>query len=181
LQGGTPETGARQHPWENSAFAPDGSLRPAYMERLRLILDRGDELGMAPIVGYFYVGQEHRLRDEAAVKCGVENATGWLLDSGYRNILVEIANETSGRYHHAILRPDRMGELIGLVQEIRAKGFRLPVGSSMAGGETPPSSIVRASDFLLLHGNGVKTPKGIVRMIQRCRQISRLSSHADPV
>ena len=27
LQGGTPETGAREHPWENSAFAADGSLR----------------------------------------------------------------------------------------------------------------------------------------------------------
>jgi len=171
LQGGTPEAGAQQHPWENSAFAPDGSLRAAYMERLRWILNRADELGMAPIVGYFYVGQDHRLRDEAAVKRGVENATGWLLDRGYRNILLEIANETTHRYHHAILRPDRIDELIGVATAIRADGFRFPASSSLSGGQIPSSKIVRASDFLLLHGNGVNQPEGLVRMVHRARQV----------
>ena len=172
FQGGTPSTGAHQHLWENSAFAPDGSLRAAYMERLGLILDRADGLGMAPIVGYFYSGQDHRLRDEAAVKHGVENATGWLLDRGYHNVLVEIANETTRRYHHAMLRPERIDELMAVVHGIRANGFCFPVGTSMTGGEAPPSNIVRASDLLLLHGNGVNNPEGIGQMIQRSRRIT---------
>jgi len=171
LQGGTPVAGARRHPWENSAFEPDGSLRAAYMARLALILDRADELGMVPIVGYFYVGQAHRLRDEAAVKRGAENATGWLLDQGHRNILVELANETMHRYHHAILRPDRIDELIGVVQAIRANGFRFPAGASMAGGQIPPSNIVRSSDFVLLHGNDVKESEDLLRIVHRTRQV----------
>lgn len=171
LQGGTPETGAREHPWENSAFAADGSLRPAYMNRLRDILDRAGELSMAPIVGYFYAGQDRRLRDEAAVKRAVENATGWLLDRGYRNLLIEIANETAPNYHHAILCPGRIHELIQVAQAARANGFRFPVAVSMTGGALPTRQIVRASDFLLLHGNGVNYPAAIAAMVRRCRQV----------
>lgn len=171
LQDGTPVSAATAQPWENSAFASDGSLRAAYMDRLRLILDRANELGMAPIVGYFYVGQENRLRDEAAVKRAVENATGFLLDRGYRNVLLEIAKENSGRYHHAILRPHRIHELIELVKGIGTKGFRYPVGTSMPGGEIPRGNIVGASDFLLLHGNGVRHPESTVRLVQCSRQV----------
>ena len=74
LQGGSPEGYSRQQPWENSAFDPDGILRPAYMDRLRRILDRADDLGMVAIVGYFYYAQARRLRDEAAVQRAVERA-----------------------------------------------------------------------------------------------------------
>jgi hypothetical protein len=34
LQGGCPYGYCRQQPWDNSAFAPDGSLRPDFMNRL---------------------------------------------------------------------------------------------------------------------------------------------------
>ena len=171
LQGGTPVAGARTHPWENSAFAPDGSLRPPYMNRLRAILDRAGELGMAPVVGYFYVAQDHRLRDEAAIKRAVENATGWLLDRGYGNVLIEIANEATPNYHHAILRPNRIHELILAAQTTRTNRFRYPVGTSMTGGAIPTPQIVRASDFLLLHGNGVNKPAAIASMVRRCRNV----------
>ena len=58
LQGGSPHGYSREQPWINSAFDfADGSLREAYMARLAKILDRADELGMAPIVGLFYFGQ----------------------------------------------------------------------------------------------------------------------------
>ena len=43
------------------------SLRRDCLDRLEAILDRADELGMVAIVGYFYFGQDERLRDEAAV------------------------------------------------------------------------------------------------------------------
>src|SRR6266576_2743458 len=64
LQGGSPEGYSKAQPWENSAIDPDGNLRPAYMARLARILDRADELGMAAILGYFYFGQDQRVKDE---------------------------------------------------------------------------------------------------------------------
>jgi len=104
LQGGSPEGYSKSQPWENSAIDPDGALRPAYMDRLARVLDRADQLGMVAIVGYFYFGQDQRVKDEAAVRRAVTNATNWLLDSGHRNILVEIDNECNvSAYDHEIL------------------------------------------------------------------------------
>ena len=82
LQGGSPEGYSSGQPWENTAFDPDGDLRPAYMSRLARVLARADELGMVAIAGYFYFGQDGRVKDEAAVRRAVTNATQWLLDSG---------------------------------------------------------------------------------------------------
>jgi len=65
-------------PWNNSAIAEDGSLRTDYMKRLERIIDRADELGMVVILGYFYFGQDERLRDEAAVIRATDNATEWI-------------------------------------------------------------------------------------------------------
>ena len=44
LQGGSPEGYSQEQPWANSAFTPDGELDPAYLDRLRRVLDRLDEL-----------------------------------------------------------------------------------------------------------------------------------------
>src|SRR6476659_2412096 len=67
LQGGSPEGYSKEQPWHNSAIEADGTLRADYLGRLERILDRADELGMVPILGYFYFGQDERLKDEAAV------------------------------------------------------------------------------------------------------------------
>ena len=75
------------------AFGPNGAPRPAYLERLGRILDKADELGMVPILGLFYFGQDHRLDNEAAVIRAVETVTDWLLEKTYRHVIVEIANE----------------------------------------------------------------------------------------
>ena len=86
LQGGSPEGYSRAQPWHNSAISQDGSLRPDYLGRLERILDRAGQLGMAPIVGLFYFGQDQRVKDEAAVKRTVENAVDWILGRGYRHV-----------------------------------------------------------------------------------------------
>ena len=88
LQGGSPEGYSKTQPWDNTAIDPDGELRPDYMDRLRRALDRLDELGMVAIVSLFYFGQDERLRDEAAVRRGVENATRWLLEGGWENVIL---------------------------------------------------------------------------------------------
>ena len=52
-----------------------------------------DAQGMVVILGYFYFGQDQRLRNEAAVIRATDEATRWLLDGGWRNVLVEVNNE----------------------------------------------------------------------------------------
>jgi len=173
LQGGSPEGYSKTQPWENSAFDPQGNLRPAYMARLAMILDRADALGMAPIVGCYYFGQDQRLKDEAAVRRGVVNAAQWLLRKGYRNILFEISNECDVRaYDHDILKPPRIHELIRLAKAQVRRRRHLLTGVSFSGGAVPAANVVEASDFLLLHGNGMEDPERITRMIQQCRQVS---------
>ena len=196
LQGGVPgrgvgQTAARpagggggQGPQlENSALDPDGNPRPAYMARLTRILDRADELGMVVILGYFYFGQDQRLKDEAAVRRGVVNATNWILDGGYRNVLVEIANECNLPYHHDILKPPRIHELIELVKSMHRNGKRLLAGTSWGGRnsagvigpnnlDTPvTSNVVASSDFILLHGNGPNNSALLKRMIRATRAL----------
>src|SRR6185295_9503925 len=136
-----------------------------YMNRLQRILDKADELGMAVILGYFYFGQDERLRGEPAVARATDNATNWLLDRGYRNVLAEINNECNVRYDHAILRPERVHELIERVQKTMRDRRRLLVSTSYGGGAIPTANVVRLADFLLLHGNGVSDPARIAGMV----------------
>lgn len=170
LQGGSPEGYSKAQPWDNSAIAPDGTLRPDYMRRLASILDRADQLGMVAIVGYFYFGQDQRIRDEAAVRRAVVNATDWLLARGYANILVEVNNECNvASYDHEILKPPRVHELIELVKSRTREGRRLLTGTSYGGGSAARDNVISASDFLLLHGNGPDDPARIERMIEQTR------------
>jgi hypothetical protein len=157
LQGGSPQGYSKDQPWHNSAITPRGELRPDYMARLERILDKADELGMVAILGIFYFGQDQRLEDEAAVKRAVDNTVAWVLDRGYRNVLIEINNECNVRYDHAILQPTRVHELIEQVKSRSQEGRRLLVSTSYGGGTIPKENVVRAADFLLLHGNGVRT------------------------
>lgn len=170
LQGGNPRGYSNDQPWHNSAFEADGSLRADCLDRLQRILDRADELSMVVILGLFYFGQDERLRDEAAILKGTEAATHWLLERGYTNVLVEVNNECDvDRYEHEILKPGRVHELIERVRRVSER--RLLVGTSYGGGSIPRENVVRASDFLLLHGNGVSDPDRIAGMVQRTRQV----------
>jgi hypothetical protein len=175
LQGGNPRGYGRDQPWHNSAFTTEGELRSSYLGRLGRILDQADLLGMVPIVGFFYFGQDGRLADEGSVLRAAEWATEWLLERGCRNVLVEIGNEVDHRsYDHAVLRADRCHELIELVQErstgrVDSPAGRLLVSASLCGGRIPPDNLVAASDFLLLHGNGVADTARIRQMVQLCR------------
>ncbi len=172
LQGGNPKGYGKDQPWHNSALTEKGELRPDYMARLQRILDFADELGMVVILGIFYFGQDERLMDEAAVKRALDNATDWVLDRGYRNVLIEVNNECNVRYDHDILKPKRVHELIERVKARQREGRRLLVSTSYGGGTIPGENVVRAADFLLLHGNGVSAPKKIAEMVRNTRKVS---------
>lgn len=169
LQGGSPEGYSQAQPWHNSAFAEDGSLRPAYMSRVERVLNEADRLGMAVILGLFYFGQDERLRDEQAVVRAVDGAATWVLDMGYRNVLIEINNECNVKYAHAILQPARVHELIARATRITRGGRRLLVGTSYGGNTLPGPEVLAASDFVLLHGNGVSNPDRIAEMVRQTR------------
>jgi hypothetical protein len=177
FQGGSPRGYSRHQPWYNSAFEVDGELREDYCGRMERVLDAADELGMAAIVGVFYFGQEYRFSDEESVVRALDGAVDWVLAKGYRNVLIEIANEVNvPRYRWAIVQPARASELIRRVQrgsdgKVASPAGRLLVSASMGGGAIPPESIVAASDFLLLHGNGVAEPERIRQMADRCRDL----------
>jgi hypothetical protein len=169
LQGGSPEGYSQAQPWHNSAFTEDGSLRPEYMVRVERILNEADQLGMAVILGLFYFGQDERLRDEPAVVRAVEGAVTWVLDKGYRNVLIEINNECNVKYDHAILQPARVHELIARARSIARGGRRLLVSTSYGGNTLPGAEVLAASDFVLLHGNGISNPDRIAEMVRQTR------------
>lgn len=172
LQGGSPVGYGNQKKWLNSAFFEDGELRPEFMARLEKILTKADELNMVVILGLYYFGQDQYLQNEEAIKTGVRNAVDWLFEKGYRNVLIEVNNECNiKQYDHAILKPDRVHELIELVKGIKKNGYRYLVSTSYGGGFVPLSNVVRASDFILIHGNGVKGYDAMRELIAKTRAV----------
>ncbi len=172
LQGGSPFGYSKSQPWHNSALGENGELVPSYMNRLEKILDKADDLGMVPIVGIFYFGQDQRLKDEAAVIKAVDNVMDWLHDKAYRNVIIEINNESNvGAYDHEILKPKRVHELIERAKKNERNGYRFYVSTSYGGGFIPLPNVVKTADFLLIHGNGVGDPNRIVEMVEETRAV----------
>src|SRR4030042_5552306 len=117
------------------------------MNRLQRILDRADERGMVVIRGVFYFGQDERLEDESAVQVALDRAVDWLLERGYSHVLLEINNECNVRYDHAILRPDRVHELIERARERARDSRSLLAGTSYGGGTVPQENQDGAPGF----------------------------------
>ncbi len=172
FQGGSPEGYSGKQTWRSSGFNEDGSLRPAFADRMKRVLDALDAQGMTAILGYFYFGQDQHFKDEAAILRATDEATRWVLDGGWRNVLIEVNNETNVKaYDHDILRPARIHELITRVRSVQREGRHLLAGTSYGGGAVPQENVVRASDFILLHGNGVKDPARITAMVAQTRAL----------
>jgi hypothetical protein len=171
LQCGSPEGYSDEQPWIVSAYREDGSLKSAWMHRLERVLDAADRLGMIVILGLFYFGNDDHLADEEAVLTGVENAIDWLLEREYTNVLVEANNECDvPAYDHEILEPHRIHEVIEVIGDRERNGFSYPVGTSFGGGSVPTDDVVEASDFVLMHGNGVEDPERIGEMVREVRE-----------
>lgn len=170
MQGGSP-LGYGNHGWKNTAFDSIGNIKPDYKLRLEKILDKADEIGMVPILGLFYFGQDEHLKDEEAVVNAVKNTINWLFEKKYRNILIEINNECDIKYDHPILQPGRVHELIDLVKSMQVDGRRFLVSTSYSGKTIPKPNVVISSDFILLHGNGVNHPDLLVTMIEKTRAV----------
>jgi hypothetical protein len=173
FQGGSPEGYSKDQPWENNAFTPEGEIRPPNFDRMARVIRRLDDLGMVAILGIFYFGQDERISDEQGVIRALDNVVEWVHREGFRNILIEVNNECNvKKYEHEILQPHRVHELIQRVKDQEHNGRRLPVGTSYGGGFVPLENVVRVSDFLLIHGNGVSDPERIAEMVEQSRSVT---------
>ena len=172
MQGGSP-VGYGASKCLNPGFNKDGSLMEPYMNRLDRILNEANILHMVVILGIFYFGQDQYLADEKAVVNATRNLINWLFDKGYRNVIIEIANETinNGSYNHKILMPERIHELIELVKSMEHDGYRFLAGASFAGITVPTSNVVKSSDFILIHGNGASKPDQIQTLIDNTKKV----------
>lgn len=151
LQGGMPGyEGA-----VNSAFQPNGSLRPTYLARMERVILACDQHGVVVILGLYYQRQSGILRNQEAVRAGVVNAARWVQERGFGNVLLEIANEYphSGFAHDQIRSPKGQAELIRLARQT-APGL-LVSASGYGDGRIDPE-VAEAADFLLPHWNSTK-------------------------
>jgi CubicO group peptidase (beta-lactamase class C family) len=152
LQGGMPGyEGAL-----NSAFEPDGSLRPDYLRRVERAIAACDEHRVAVILGCYYQRQSKILRDDVALRAGVVNVVRWIKDRGYPHVVLEIANEYPHRgFAHALLRDPRgQRSLIRLAKETAPD---LLVTSSGLGDGVFHAVVAEACDFLTPHWNSTKS------------------------
>lgn len=180
LQGGNPlDAPAQNRPsWRISAYRPDGSLDPTWMDRLDRVLRAADAEGMAVIVGLFYFGQDHLLEDETAVTDAVDSVVDWLMARDHRNVLIEICNESGRHYDHEILRPSRVNELMERVTT--RSGGSIPVSVSLPGGHMPEARIVEVSSYVLLHGNRQQARR-VAAMVRDLRSLPAFSAHPKPI
>lgn len=182
LQGGgsiyTPEVYAR---YINSAYRPDGSFKTPYFNRLARIIEVADRVGMVVIVNYFYIQQAKRIQDEKTVFNITEKVTDWLLRTGHRNILVDVANEAMDVWPHAIFRPDNIHRLIRAAQSVSLQGRRLMVGASTCGGDAiPTAQWRRVEDMSMPHGNGC-TPEELKQKLQRLKDTAEYQDRPRPL
>ena len=164
--------GTASQPWNSGAFTGKGELKPAFMSRTARVIEAADSIGMVVCLGLFYFGQDERLVDEQAVISATDNAISWVLDHGSKNVIIEINNECDvPRYEHEILCPDRVHELLDLSKSISKDGKRLLVSTSFTR-RIIPETVIKSSDFILLHGNGMHDPGEITKRIVDTRNSS---------
>ena len=154
FQGGMPVFTIDNASIDNNPFSEDGTaIDPAYLERMESIFRAADDLGMAVIVSILYQGQINRLQDGLAVRNAIRSACRWLKDQGFSNVIIEVANEYGvGNFRMRPLLSDPES-ISGLIELAREHSGGLPVGCSGAG-MVMHSEVARASDVILIHGNG---------------------------
>ena len=172
IQGGSPQGYSEEQPWDNAGFTPDGRLRDDYRRRVGAILDEADRLGLVVILDIFYHGQDHRLRDEAAIRTAVIEVCEWVLRSGWHHVVIEIANEVNWHTHytHALLKAERVHELIAHAKSVTHHGLRMLVSTSFLA--YPPyitPRVLAEADFVLLHGNGTPYPDRLREMVDEVK------------
>jgi hypothetical protein len=167
LQGGNPGyEGAK-----NTAIDPDGTLKASYMARVAKVIDVANAKGAVIILGIYYQRQDQYVRDQTAIKAGVVNVMKWVASRGYKNVIVEVANEYGhSGFDHAILRSaSGVASLINLAKQT-APGIM--VTASGYGDGVLAKEIIAASSVLVIHLNGVN-PSGYAKKINALKSYNK--------
>jgi len=164
-----------------SAYEPDGSFKQPYFDRLARVLDAADDAGMVVIVNYFYWKQVQRIPEDETLCHITERVTDWLLRTGHRNILVDVANEAAPWWKRPAMEPSNIHAFIERVQGTTLDGRRLLVGSSTGGGESLPSGRwLEVEDFSMPHGNGC-TPEQLGAKLRRLKETDEYLKSPHPI
>ena len=183
--------------YDNSGFLADGSLDENHAKRLSSVIEACDRLGMAVILQLFYFGQDTIFEGEEQVLAAADGAVDYVCGKGYRNVIVEIANEVmEGHFHHEILKPGRGAELVHRVRD-RAReehGQDLLVSTSEAALLSPRQwteaqidTVFEACDLILIHGgDNIETGKvgdasDLVQKVERFRSSSWFRERPRPI
>ncbi len=172
--------------YQNSGFNPDGTLKPAYAERLRRVIMAADELGMVVILGFFYVAHLNKLNGEETLFPAAVNAMQFIADGGFTNVLVEIANEinichmkseweTWTQPNQAEFITRLRKEFPGYLMSTSFGGIDLDSNEGM-----PEPALIEAVDFLMPHGN-LATADVLDRSLQAIRTMPAWIANPKPI
>lgn len=170
FQGGGPCFTINNYTIQNNPYSEDGTeMDPAYLTRMKRVIDAADEIGMIVIVSFFYGAQTRFLKDDLAIMQAVKTASNWLRDQKFTNVIIEIANEhdvPEFKCHPIVYSAKGVAQLIEIAK--RESGG-LPVGCSGMGGSYE-DEIAEASDVILLHGND-QTSQRMYNMILKAKAV----------
>lgn len=155
FQGGGPCYTINNKTIDNNPYSADGfKIDEKYLSRMKRIIEAADQLGMIVIVSLFYGSQSRFLEDDRAVIQAVKTSANWLRDSGFTNVIIEIANEHNMedyKIHPILFHEKGIAELIRMA---RRESGGIPVGCSTTG-HYFSKDIGNASDVILIHGNNM--------------------------
>ncbi len=182
LQGGSP--GHAPDIYDNyvmSAFSPDGSFKEPYFDRLLRVLEAADQCDMVVIVNYYYWKQVQRFPDDAVLYDVAERVSEWLLKTGCRNVLVDVANESAHWWNRPVFEPENVHSFVEAVKGVSVAGRRLMVGASSGGGDALPfGRWLAAEDISMPHGNGC-TPDQLTAKLRRLKGMDEYRERPRPI
>lgn len=142
------------------------------MTRLSSILLEADNLGMVPIVQFFYAAQYHIVGD-AHREAAVTAATEWIAKAGYKNVIVDVFNEKC---------TSEWAPMVDLVRTVsESHGNRLLTSTSCLGTQQPSQEVVAASDFVLVHGNGMSKSSKVGDLVKKVRGMDAFKATPKPI
>ncbi len=124
--GGFPDVNAGPN-----AYTPDGRLVPAFARRLELVAHEADRRGMVLCVTLMMPRKDELLRDEAAVRRGIEETARFLAQRQLNNVFVNLYQEFNHplRVDHEIFRePDGAAKKARLTTWFKAQAPDIEVG-----------------------------------------------------
>jgi len=138
-----------------------------FLVRAGSIIRVADDLGMVVELSPFYWGQDQRLADNDAVLAAMDGVCDWVLENGWTNVIIEVANEASYQpsgvyaFHHTLLQTAGSVDLMAHVKAYTSgpAGAHLPHGRLLVsvsghGGYVPNDAWIDEADYVIFHGNG---------------------------